>query len=254
MAKKQRCSSVTLKLDLNGQPPEDLKVHAYAFDRSGRFLTSNLVQKGQVSLDISDAQAPRTRVFFGPPPPEDAADEEPSLSQMERLRAYEPTWKWDPEQAVQELKPIPEILWKPWFWCLCRIRGRVVRPISLGGTLTDLPVCHARVHICEVDRLPRFILRLPDDLILRLRDDLIRELLKPIPRPWPFPIPDPPPFDVDPGIIDPSPENLALKGSVNDRLQQVAFNPQPEPPGMVNQLVASARFLPSSGNNLPARP
>lgn len=94
------------------------------------------------------------------------------------------------------------------------------------------------MHICEVDRLPWIILRLPDDLVFRLRDDLLRELTRPF-RP-PIPIPDPPPFAFDPGFIDPSPENLARSDNLRTRvgllqrsassLEQVALNPQPLPP------------------------
>src|SRR5207237_1012546 len=65
-----------------------------------------------------------------------------------------------------------------------------------------------------------------------------RELTRPF-RP-PIPIPDPPPFVLDPGFIDPSPENLARSDNLRTRigllqrsassLEQVALNPQPLPP------------------------
>ena len=54
---------------------------------------------------------------------------------------------------------IPEIIWKLWPICICRIRGRVIRPIE--GQ--DMPVNNdARVHICEVDPFLIIIKRLPD--------------------------------------------------------------------------------------------
>jgi hypothetical protein len=52
----------------------------------------------------------------------------------------------------------------------CRVRGRVVRRITLpSGQVIERPLCNARVVICEVDVSPRLI-------IARLADDLVREL------------------------------------------------------------------------------
>jgi len=264
MKKKETQTSISLKVDFDGKAPKDLKVHAYAFERSGRFLTSTPVREGEVRLEINDDQVQRARIFFAPPPPEELPPEEPTLAQMERLGAYEPTWKWNPGQPVQILKPIPEALWTPWFWCPCRVRGQVVRPITMDGTKTDLPVCFARVHICEVDRWPRFIRRLPEQLVLRLRDDLLDEILNPIPRPRPIPLPNPYFRNLDKWIVDPSPENLASRGTVTSSFDWSQFNPQPEPPIFSNSLntpiddfqsrIANARRFSSELDEIPFNP
>ena len=57
-----------------------------------------------------------------------------------------------------------------------------------GGVIVEAPVCNARVHICEVDRLYWVIARLPSHDIFRLRDDLLDIVRRPLP--WP-PIPEP---------------------------------------------------------------
>src|SRR5690606_29118844 len=61
------------------------------------------------------------------------------------------------------------------------------------GTMAEYPVCHARVHICEVDQFPLVIAKLPDSILLRLRDDILDKLKL---YPWPPvpPIPDPGPL------------------------------------------------------------
>ena len=115
------------------------------------------------------------------------------------------------------------------------MRGRVVRPVLIGGVLHDMPVCNARVHICEVDRLWWLIPRLPDPIINRIRDEILEQIEWP---PRPIPIPDPPPFEFDPGVIDPSPINLARmnlmsQGGISNPMERVGFNPQPDPPGQV---------------------
>jgi hypothetical protein len=87
------------------------------------------------------------------------------------------------------------------------------------------------VHICEVDRLWLVLPRLPDDLIRRLRDELIAILWRPIP----IPEPNPPPFRFDPGVIDPSPINLARL----NKAARVGFDPQPDPPAFRTTLRAA---------------
>ena len=101
----------------------------------------------------------------------------------------------------------------------------MIKVETLGGVTYEKPVCHARVHVCEVDRLPWLIAQLPDHLVLRLRDELIEAVRRPIP------LPDPPdPWrDLDPGTIDPAPV-LARAAGVFSRFDAVALNPQPLPP------------------------
>ena len=105
--------------------------------------------------------------------------------------------------------------------------GRVIKVETLGGVTYEKPVCHARVHICEVDRLPWIIARLPDDIIYRLRDELIWAIEHPIPIPNP---PDPP-FKFDPGFIDPVAGVCASGQPLRQvRCVGVMLNPQPLPP------------------------
>jgi hypothetical protein len=81
-------------------------------------------------------------------------------------------------------------------WCFCLVRGKLVtQKTTPDDQNIELPVCNARVHICEVDKFRFIIPTLPDDIVFRLRDDLI-DLLKNPPTPIdpdiPDPIPDPP--------------------------------------------------------------
>lgn len=231
-----RSEGVRFTVTFEGKAPEDLPVVMYAFDRTGHFLGSGEVRDGQASLPISAVQASKASLFIGPAL-EKRREAVPTVELMRKLGAYEPAWTFDPARPIQELLPILPRDWQRWRWCTCRIRGHVVRPVSIGGTVRNLPVCHARVHICEVDRLPWFIRRLPDDIIHRLRDELLRELARPFPIPTPEP--DPPPFAIDPGFIDPTPEKLARRQDLRGVAQatrfmspadRVALNPQPLPP------------------------
>ncbi|MEE8584656.1 MAG: hypothetical protein V3T83_07380 [Acidobacteriota bacterium] len=224
---KSKPRPIQLKVSFEGRPEKEVEVDAYAFDRRGRFLASAPVKEGRADLELTDEQAGRARLIFGPPL---RGDETPSLEKLERLNPYEAVWQFDPGLEAQQIQPFPEYNWKLWLACQCRVRGRVVRPVDIGGTSQDLPVCHVRVHICEVDRWPWLIAKLPDSLVLRVRDELFKELERPVRLKRP--LPDPPPFRFDPGVIDPSPENLArmIQPAESRFALGLAFNPQPEPP------------------------
>src|SRR5512140_3399158 len=206
-AKPRAANVMEFKVGFEGKPTQKLDVFAYAFDRQGNFLASAPVQADSVKLNIPADKARSARVFFAPRRPDRKDEKLFTLDMMERLHAYEAPWNIDIQKPVNELLPIPEYLWKWWLFCACRVRGQVVKPVVQNGINYDLPVCNARVHICEVDPFIWLIPRLPDPIVFRLRDELLQAIEKgwpPIPNP-----PDPPPFEYDPGVIDPSPINLA---------------------------------------------
>ena len=234
-----------------GRPETELTVVAYVFDQRGVLLASAPVKKNQVQIEIKDDGQRPSRLFFASPSPSSSTNRDKSitLDDMERLRAYEPMWSFDPRRSDYELLPIPEIHWKWWLWCSCRVRGTVVRPVDIGGEHHEMPVCHARVHVCEVDRLYLLIPRLPDDIIRRIRDELLELIEIPIPRP---PEPDPPPFRFNAAIRDLSARNVAKMQTAAVALQarslqahaQVMLNPQPLPP---KAMLTDVPFILKSG-------
>ena len=248
--------SFEFKVGFEGKPDKPLNVIAYAFDRQGSLLTVAPVNQDSVQLELNSDQAGTARIFFAPEDPRAKGEKPITLDTMEALHAYEAIWAFDPQRNIYELFPVPEYLWKWWLWCSCRVRGRVVKPVSIAGVTTDLPVCNARVHICEVDPIWWIIPRLPDSLILRLRDELLKKIL--YPHPNPIPIPDPPPFVFDPGVIDPSPENIAQMNRAATTVLQptdsfVELNPQIISPSfermsMGSELMLNPQLLPPQEN------
>jgi hypothetical protein len=122
---------------------------------------------------------------------------------------------------------IPGVVIDFWPFCFCWVRGRVVRQSD------NRAVCNARVHICEVDRIPWLITRLPDLELLRLRDDLL-EIIRnpPIPKPRPIPDPDPGPLRSGPiPGLDPAPFSRSMFRFARNPGAIAGFDPQPDPPG-----------------------
>jgi hypothetical protein len=208
--------SVVFRIGAEGNPEKPIAATLYAFDAQGELISSAPVRDGVAQLDVKPFRLRRARLFVAPDLPE-SRGEKPSIRALEKLKAYEPSWRFERGRNQYELLPIPEIHWPFWLWCSCRVRGRVIKVETVGGVTSEKPVCHARVHICEVDRIPWIIARLPDVAIRRLRDELILELQRPIP--------------VDPNPPDPViPRAARVFGKLDARLDAVALNPQPLPP------------------------
>ena len=216
---------IKFSVGFEGKPDKALNVSAYLFNHRGDLVASAPLKNGQVQLKIGDDEYPPMRLLFGPPiAARETREKAPGIETLERRGAYEPQWLFERKKVEYELAPIPEFHWRRWWLCACRVRGRVVRPVTIHGETVDMAVCHARVHICEVDPLWFVIPRLPDAIIDRIRDGLL-ELVTP-PFRIPIPLPDPPPFRFDPSVRELSPVNVA-------RMQPgsaVALNPQPLPP------------------------
>jgi hypothetical protein len=176
----------------DGQPNQKINIAAHVFDNAGNHIQSvEIDEGGNFNLGLSSEEVRNSKLFIAP-----AGDKKniPSLSELEKINAYQPYLdKRKFGKELTELLPIPELNYKFWWWCKCRVTGKVSKKVFIGGAWQVMPVCKARVHICEVDRWPFIIKRLPDDIIYRIKDEFIATK-------WPVPpIPDPGPrkkFDI----------------------------------------------------------
>ena len=226
MAKKPQdpASRVTFRVSTAQRPDFKHSLAAYVFDARGELIERADVRDGKVELSLPKGELGKTRVFIAPVHP--ALDEKKlSPRVMERLRAYEPVLQAG--GPLIEVIDIPSVLIDFWPFCFCWVRGKVVRHAD------NRAVCNARVHICEVDRVPLLIARLPDLQIFRLRDDLLDIIRNPpIAKPWPPPEPDPGPFPPGPRPgPDPAPFARSTLRFSSQREVIGGFNPQPDPPG-----------------------
>jgi hypothetical protein len=195
--------SINLEDITKEQQPSPIYVHA--FDSTGKYFTSAAMEKNQVTLSLPPETAEQTmRLLIGP---KTETQETVKYAALSRAGAYEKRVRIDPKNPKLEIT-IKKPIWILWLFCPCVIRGRVVRKLTLpDGTVKDMPLCNTRVTICEVDRIPKIILKLPDVTIFKLRDDLINILkqrpripdlvvypkppIPPIPEALPIPLPDP---------------------------------------------------------------
>lgn len=174
-------------INFEGNPAERIPIAAHVFDRAGNHLEStDIDEKGIFRLTLSVKELQQVKLFIAP-----GSDDKkiPSLKELESISAWQPFLdrRFTGRDTI-ELLPVPELKYKYWWRCSCRVTGRVTKKVFSGGAWQIMPVCKARVHICEVDRWPVIIRRFPDDIIYKIRDEIIR--IK-----WPIPpIPDPGPL------------------------------------------------------------
>jgi hypothetical protein len=209
--------AVPVLIELTQAKPEERieALRAVLYDRTGKAVAQTilkvgadegrLIAKGEIKVD------PRTvgdsaRLLVAPAI-ESGKRETPDRAELlKQLRGHLETVRLDPRKPEIRIE-IPRPIWWPWFkLCACWVRGRLVKRVVLpNGTTLDLPICHARVTLCEIDRWPRLIRVLPDRDILRLRDDLLEVIRRPIPLPDPPPFAFPGPFPDVPPPPDPTP-------------------------------------------------
>lgn len=179
----------TFEISLEEQPEFEGRISAFLFDNGGNLREEVRVSEGRASFTSNDHDLAHGRLFIAPVLDNaSGVKEKPSIRMMERLAAYEPVISY--RGKFLDVIRVPGSIIELWPICFCWIRGHVIKSGSM------LPVCNARVHICEVDRIWRWLIRIPDVEILRFRDDLLKEFERPLRRrpPWP---PDPPgPFQV----------------------------------------------------------
>ncbi|HHE31838.1 MAG TPA: hypothetical protein ENL07_04220 [Chlorobaculum parvum] len=211
MTKRQEVKerpSCRLKIALD--PKADFKgeMMALLFNRAGNLIEKSPIRNGTASLACSDREVATNRLFIVPVTDwPDEEGEKPSIRMMERMNAYEPVLQQNGK--IVGAITIPASILELWPCCCCLVHGQVIKSDS------GLPVCRAKVHICEVDKFWRWMIRLPDLEVIRFRDDLIRVIEEPERWKPPIPEPDPAPFS-------------AIREGFNLRY----INPQPEPPGI----------------------
>ena len=164
-------------------------LQAYAFNAQGELLGSAAVEKGAAAVDVpTELNGQMLEVYLGPQI--EKGQSPPTAAALQRMGAYTLPTRFLVEKPAIDWR-IPSYVFPR--WCFCVVRGRLVKRFTLpNGTVKTLPVCNARVHVCEVDRFRLVLETLPEREILRLRDDLLDKLrVVPWPRP---PIPDPGPL------------------------------------------------------------
>jgi hypothetical protein len=199
--------NIVIPLGFETKPDEDISLVAFLFSRSGKLVEKTAVRGDSVQFKTSGVN-PRLYKILLAPASDDRIASAQTLAELDRYKPYELVLDISREGVINPVK-IPHDYSILWLFRSCRVRGKVIKNFSIGSIAQDRGICHARVHICEVDRIWWLIRKIPDYIIAKIPE------LVATPQ-WPIPIPEPEPFD--PSSFDPF-------GAVSAEL-----NPQPLPP------------------------
>jgi len=201
--------NIVIPLGFDAKPAEDIPLAAFLFSRSGKLLEKTVVRGDAVEFKTSGLNPRLYKVLIAP-----ATDKKieavQSLAELDRFKPYELVLDVNRDGFINPVL-IPRDFSIFWLRRSCRVRGKVIKNFSLGSVSQDRGICHARVHICEVDRIWWLISKIPDRIIIKIPEIIATPQ-------WPFPIPEPEPFQ--PPVFDPVGPVIA------------ELNPQPEPPGV----------------------
>lgn len=198
---------LVLPVNFESKPAQEIPLQAFLFNRKGGLIERKDVVNDQAEFDLNNLGVSDVRVFIAPRG-DSRLDAVQSIGGLDRFKPYEPVLEIGPE-GTRKILPIPDYLSRFWQLRVCRIRGVVTKNFQMGNIWSERGICHARVHICEVDRIWWWINKIPDDIIRKIPEIVAK------PK-WPIPIPDPGP----------------LRDSIiTNQLDAVALNPQPLPPG-----------------------
>jgi hypothetical protein len=245
MATSRDPKSSTIRVQFETPPPKELQLVAFGVDDAGNSVAAAPVKDGVLDAAALE-KAGATRAFIAPAPPQEVTGRErPTLTALQRQRAFEVPLK------ARANAVLSKSLIDFWRWCLCVINGTVVRPVTSGSMSVDYPVCKARVHILEVDPWWQLIDLIPIETLFRVRDEIVKLQRIPLPIPKPFPDPDPGPLSVEriarlprlATLAKPLPA-VSLQDAVRQLPQEVMLSLSTQSPVVLKQaLVAQKRFL-----------
>lgn len=190
--KESKSKTVTIKIR-----KEDVKnaesLKAYLVNQDGEVIESVSLKGGNIPLKSKASEIHgKTKLYISAEIPLEYGDKTVTEKLLQKTKAWQPSFHLSSEGIIELpfLPSMPTLL--PFRWC--NITGSLTKTFTIDGQSTVLPVCNARVHICEIDKIYIWWNKIPEWVIYDLRDRLIDAVIKnPIPIPEPGPIPVPPP-------------------------------------------------------------
>ena len=174
--KKDERKPVVVKIQTGNA--EALKgVHLYVFNQQGKLIESSSIEQGEVALKLS-AETLETKLQFmiAPSLPKEYEGTKLNPLLMKKMGAYQPSIRLSKENTIH-INGLPKLIFPFWNWCL--ITGRITKMFNIDGQNKILPVCDARVHICEIDRIRWWWHQIPVHIIDGFADHLKQVIRNP---------------------------------------------------------------------------
>jgi hypothetical protein len=192
-------NKLSLAISYDQAPKEDIQLIGFLFYCNGLLLQRQLVRKNLLEFNLertpgiaakeAGVDPQELRVLIAPAT-DKTIEQVKTIEELQAFKPYEPVLNRD-AQGNYSILPVPAVIVQFWPFCHCRVTGKVTKWFHSGNSWKEKAICHARVHICEVDAIRYWIDKIPDTIIARIPDLILRpkEIIK-----FPLPTPDPPPF------------------------------------------------------------
>ncbi len=253
-----KTTPITVRL-LNEDKTKTAALQTYVVNSDGQVIESAPFTGLDSTLtSTADTLRGQTKVYIGPALPKNIPLNTITERTLLKGGAYQPVKNI--AGNMLSIARLPAGIYNPWQFNNCLITGHVSKNFNIDGQQKTLPVCHARVHICEVEtefifpHIPILYKTIPDWLINELSQKIINYHINPV-IVKPKPIPDPigpvinPLMDFQSKIqLTNLKANLALS-TLGDKITVGDTNIAVRPvPGGLNPLPAPMLTTLSSGN------
>lgn len=174
--KKSEEKPVTVKIK-SGNTEALKDAHLYVFDKGGQLIETAALKSGEATLKIraEDVEG-NTQMIIGPVLPKEFKGRELNPILLKKMGGYQPSIHLNVDNEIQIIG-LPKFPFPFWDWCL--VTGSLTKTFDIDGQNKALPVCDARVHICEVDRIRWWWWRIPPYIIDELGKKLQQVILNP---------------------------------------------------------------------------
>lgn len=211
--KKGNTAPVTVRLSKEAgiKNPENLRV--YVVDAAGQLLEEAPFKGYDAALKTSKGQLQSdSKLYIGPSFSKEAGIKKISERHLKKAGAFEASLRFNRESVI-DISRLPAGLDIEFFpFRFCHITGHLNKNFTIDGQVRNLPVCHARVHICEVDQLRIYLPPIPEYVVIDIRDWFKQILDKKLELEIKPPIPPRPPVQPIAAIARGEKQSLPLRG------------------------------------------
>jgi hypothetical protein len=180
---------VRLAKEAGTATPEKLRV--YVVDSEGNTIEEASFKGYEARLKTDKATLHgRSKIYIGSELPKELGKVTVTEKLLKKSGAFEAVLHVS-EANVIDIFRLPSDIDNYFRWRSCRVTGHLNKNFIIDGTLRNLPVCHARVHICEVDPIHIKWPVLPDIIFVDIRNrfrKIFQQKVELTPKPR---IPDP---------------------------------------------------------------
>jgi hypothetical protein len=177
-------TTIRLSPDAGVKDVEQLSV--YVLNKEGNVIEESSFKGLEANLKTGKHALREHRVYIGLRPPEGSGIKQADRRYLEKSGAFELVQHFTRDNVI-DVSRIPQLLPIPFRFC--NINGHVNKNFIIDGVSSNHPICHARVHICEVDICRRWP-HLPDWVVIDIRDKFRKVFVEKL-DPRPPVIPDP---------------------------------------------------------------